>query len=175
MLHYNAATTLDGFIASPDSSTSWIVPDSSIDFGALFAKYDYLLMGRKTYEVVVNFGSHVSDFAKDRVLVISTRLKQEEHPNVAIVQLQDVISLVNNLKVQGKDIWLMGGGQLAAPLFKARLVDRLDVAIMPALIGRGVRLIPEWQGDGWYKLDLERCEALRNSGIIMLEYSVRYD
>jgi dihydrofolate reductase len=48
-LRYNAATTLDGFIASPDGSTDWIIEDLAVDFNALYAAFDTFLMGRKTY------------------------------------------------------------------------------------------------------------------------------
>src|SRR5688500_16300549 len=51
-LRYQVAVSLDGFIAGPNHEAYWIVMDPSIDFGALFAEFDTLDMGRKTHEVM---------------------------------------------------------------------------------------------------------------------------
>jgi RibD C-terminal domain len=49
-IRYSVAMSLDGFIAGPDGTADWIVMDPDIDFGALFAEFDTLLIGRKTFE-----------------------------------------------------------------------------------------------------------------------------
>ena len=55
-LRYQVAVSLDGFIAGPKGEADWIVMDRSIDFGAVFAQFDTLVVGRKTYEVMVGHG-----------------------------------------------------------------------------------------------------------------------
>jgi dihydrofolate reductase len=55
-LRYQVAVSLDGFIAGPNHEADWIVMDPSIDFGALFAQFDTLVMGRKTQEVMAGQG-----------------------------------------------------------------------------------------------------------------------
>ena len=55
-LRYGVAMSLDGFIAGPNGEYDWIVSDPEIDFAAMFAQYDILLMGRKTYEVASEKG-----------------------------------------------------------------------------------------------------------------------
>ncbi|MEP6592173.1 MAG: hypothetical protein ABJC51_00685 [Acidobacteriota bacterium] len=77
-LRYQVAVSLDGFIAGPDDGADWIVMDPSIDFGALFAEFDTLVMGRKTHEVMAGQGgeggmSGVEVFVFSRTLPASSR------------------------------------------------------------------------------------------------------
>ena len=87
-LRYGVATTLDGFIASPDGSAAWIVEDVSIDFDALFAEHAAFLMGRKTYEVMLSFGGPDNRLAgrpKETVVVVSDEMKQTDYPHITVV------------------------------------------------------------------------------------------
>lgn len=178
-IRYNAATSLDGFIASPDGSTDWIVQDNSIDFDALYAEFDIYIMGRKTYEAVTSYSdaNPLATKPKEDVIVISRNMKQENHPNISIL-CDDFIDIIRGLKAQGgRDIWFMGGGQLATPLLQAGLIDVVEVAVMPAIIGKGVKMIAESDNasETVYKLDLLSVEKLDKSGIVMLRYAVRYE
>ena len=83
-LRYGVAVSLDGFIAGSNGEYDWIVADPSIDFAAMFARYDTLLMGRKTYEVASEKGKTWDRFGQ-RWVVVSTTLKAEDHPAVTIL------------------------------------------------------------------------------------------
>jgi dihydrofolate reductase len=63
-LRYGVAVSLDGFIAGPKGEYDWIVPDPNIDFAAMFAEYDTLLMGRGTYEVASGVGKTWDSFGQ---------------------------------------------------------------------------------------------------------------
>jgi len=166
-LRYEVATSLDGFIAGPNGEYDWIVQDPAVDFVAMWAQFDTLLMGRKTYEVAKTMRSAFSGSA-DRWIVVSNTLKPEEHRDVEIVT-GNLPSFVAELKAQpGKDIWLMGGGVLFRALLDAGLVDAVELSVMPVLLGCGVPLLPE---GGRRRLHLEESKALP-SGILRLKYSV---
>ena len=78
---------------------------------------------------------------------------------------------VRNLKKEkGKDIWLMGGGELAASLLKENLVDEISISIQPVLLGSGIPLFPEIGK----QIDLERieCKPYQN-GVVALSYRVK--
>lgn len=166
-LRYAVASSLDGFIAGTHCEYDWIVHDPSIDFAAMFAQYDTLLMGRKTYEVATEEGKSWDSFGQ-RWVVVSTTLKPEEHPAVTILS-SDVAETVAAMKQQpGKDIWLFGGGMLFRAMLDAGLVDTVEVAVMPVMLGSGVPMLPEGKRRS---LHLDASKTLP-SGIVMLDYSV---
>ncbi|PHH88916.1 hypothetical protein CDD83_6878 [Cordyceps sp. RAO-2017] len=176
-LRYGVATSLDGFIASLDGSTDWIVEDSSINFDALYAEHDTFVMGRKTYRAMLALGSPspLSRRSKESVIVVSRSMKPEDHPGITIVA-ENALGAVRELKAaDGKDIWLMGGGQLAGPCLEAGLVDMIEVAVMPVVLGSGIKMVAGGAAEGGrlYKLQLEQVRTLKETGIIMTRYSVK--
>lgn len=167
-LRYQVAVSLDGFIAAPNGGYDWIVMDPSIDFAALFGEFDTAVMGRKTYEVVTAQGGHGAMPGLD-VVVFSRTLPAAKHPGVRVVN-DDPREVVAALKAKpGRDIWLYGGGVLFRSLLEAGLVDTVEPAVIPVLLGDGVPLLPP---GGTTKLVLADQKILPASGIIALAYSV---
>jgi len=167
-LRYQVAASLDGFIAGPNGEYDWIVMDPSIDFDALYKEFDTVVMGRKTYEVATAQGGNGAMPGLD-VVVFSKSLSPATHKGVRIVgdNPRDVVAA---LKAQpGRDIWLFGGGVLFRALLDAGLVDSVEIAVMPVLLGAGIPLLPPGAST---KLVLTGHKLLPASGILMLSYSV---
>jgi dihydrofolate reductase len=166
-LRYRVAVSLDGFIAGPKGEYDWIAHDPAFDFGALFRQFDTLLMGRQTFDLAQSQGSLLNSM-KMKVFVVSTTLDAAQHKGVTILS-SGVAEAVTALKAEsGKDIWLFGGGVLFRSLLDAGLVDSVELAVSPVLLGSGVRLLPE--GRRW-RLRLTDCKTMPNSGIVMLKYA----
>jgi dihydrofolate reductase len=167
-VRYSVATSLDGYIAGPNGESDWIVMDPDIDFGELFAQFDAFLMGRKTYEAMAGMSAGGKKGA--RTLVFSRTLRQEEHPKVTIVS-DDAAGAIAALRAEpGKDIWLFGGGSLFASLLDAGLVDTVEVAIVPVLLGGGLPLLAPPASRAGLRLTEHR--VLPSSGIVQLAYAV---
>jgi dihydrofolate reductase len=167
-LRYQVAVSLDGFIAGPKGEYDWIVSDPSIDFGALFREFDTAVMGRKTYEVMTAQGG-TGALKGLEVVVFSRSLPAKTIKGVRITK-DDVRDVVKALKGQpGGDIWLFGGGALFRSLLDANLVDTVEVALMPVLLGSGIPLLPPGAATS---LELVDQIPLRASGIVMLSYRV---
>lgn len=169
-LRYSVAASLDGFIADVDGGYDWIVEETEIDFGAYLSKIDALLMGRATYEVARSTPEGEAMLRDMEVHVVSTTMDPSGHPEVTVIS-GDVEARVAALKArEGKDIWLFGGGVLFRSLLEAGLVDRVEIGVVPVLLGAGIPLLPGL--DGVARLDLHSAETFA-SGIALLKYDVR--
>jgi dihydrofolate reductase len=167
-LRYQVAVSLDGFIAGPNGEYDWIVMDPAVDFAALYKEFDTAVMGRKTYEVATAQGGHGAIPGLD-VVVFSRTLPAATYPGVRILN-DDPRQIVAALKAKrGRDIWLFGGGKLFRTLLDAGLVDTVEVAVMPVLLGDGIPLLPPGAAT---KLVLADQKILPASGIVVLGYSV---
>ena len=167
-LRYQVAVSLDGFIAGPNGEYDWIVMDPAIDFAALFKEFDTAVMGRKTYEVMTAQGGHGAMPGID-VVVFSRTLRPATHPGVRILN-DNPGEVVKALKAKpGRDIWLFGGGALFRSLLDAGVVDTVELAVIPVLLGTGIPLLPPGAST---KLKLADQKTLAASGIVVLSYSV---
>ena len=167
-LRYQVAVSLDGFIATPNGGYDWLVMDPAIDFGALYREFDAAVMGRKTYDVGKAQGASGAMPGMD-VVVFSRSMKPVQYPGVRIVN-DDPADVVRELKAKpGKDIWLFGGGKLFRVLLDAGLVDTVELAVMPILLGDGIPVLPPGASASLVLSDVKRLAA---SGIVVLAYSV---
>jgi dihydrofolate reductase len=167
-LRYQVAASLDGFIAGRNGEYDWIVGDPAIDFAALYREFDTVVMGRKTYELAATAGNGAAMPGLE-VIAFSKTLAPATRPGVRITD-EDPVEVVRTLKTRkGRDIWLFGGGQLFRTLLDAGLVDMVEIAVMPVLLGAGIPLLPE---GSQAKLVLADHRTLRDSGIVVLAYRV---
>jgi dihydrofolate reductase len=170
-VRYAVAMSLDGCIAGPAGEFDWIVTDPEIDFAAMFDKYDTLLIGRRTFAAMQAMGGAAPDMGPGITsVVVSRTMRQADHPGLTIVN--DAAPYVRDLKSRpGKDIWLFGGGELFRSLLEAGLVDAVEVAVEPVLLGGGVPLLPATALRT--KLALRNQRVYKKSGIVSLEYEVQ--
>jgi dihydrofolate reductase len=168
-VRYQVACSVDGFIAGPDDDFGWITPEPSFDFDALYAQFDTLLMGRRTYEIVRSTGE---GFRGKEVLVASRTLDPADHPDIEVVRsgLEERIRELRDRS--GGDIWLYGGGELFSQVLEWDLVDSVEPAVIPILLGGGVPFLPSPAVRR--RLTLLRHQAYPG-GMVLLEYEVQKD
>jgi dihydrofolate reductase len=166
-VRYQVACSLDGFIAGPDDAFDWITPEPTFDFEALYAQFDTLLMGRRTYETVRASGE---SFRGKQVLVASRSLRPADHPGIEVVG-EDLEARLRRLRSEpGGDIWLYGGGELFSQVLAWDLVDTVEPALIPILLGGGIPLLPAPAVPRRLRLVGNRSYP---SGMVLLEYEIR--
>lgn len=169
-VRYRVAASLDGYIAGPSGEIDWIVADPSVDFDALYAEFDTVLLGRRTYELTLQPGAPSWPIGW-RIYVCSRTLPAEQPAGVTVVR-GTFDATVGALRAEtGRDIWLFGGGVLAASLLNTGLLDQIEVAVMPVLLGSGTPLM----GVGAPRTRLRLAKSSPSpSGILNLQYEVQH-
>ena len=167
-LRYSVAASLDGYIAGPNGEFDWIPIDPDIDFPAMYAAVSGLVMGRVSYEVFVATGGAPGPALP--TYVYSRTLPEGTRDGVTIVR--DAARHVRALKAaeSGKPLWLWGGGTLFRDLAHAGLVDGVDVAILPILLGGGLPLLPS--PGPRLPLTLRAQRLYPKTGTLFVEYDV---
>ncbi len=140
--------------------------DPDIDFRALMGSFDTLLLGRRTYEAMRGHGGGRMPGMSS--YVFSRTLRQEDCPGVTLSH--DPQATVAALKTAGgRDIWLFGGGELLRSLLELRLVDSIELAVVPVLLGDGIPLAPNLSRHT--RLRLTGHRIFPKTGIVSLEYA----
>ncbi len=162
----SVAMSLDGYIAGPNGESDWIVIDPDIDFGALMGAFDTVLLGRKTYEATRQHGG--GGMPGMRAYVFSRTLRQEDCSGVTVSN-NPKETLAELKRADGKDIWLFGGGELFRSLLEVGLVDSVELAVIPVLLGQGLPLLPHPAKQAKLRLVAHRIHP--KTGTVSLEYA----
>ena len=167
------AVSLDGFIAKEDDDIQWLydLPNES-DNHAIFMEFyhsiDTTLIGRITMDKMVE-GGDIKPFS-DKVNYAFSKKKRESSPGVTYVD-EDIVSFVQKLKKQpGKNIWVVGGGQINKALLENKLVDEIHLQIFPIFLGKGKPLAPLVDQAIW--LAPENADLMDN-GVIKAVYRIQ--
>jgi len=163
------ANSLDGFIARPDGSVDWLFMDADYGMTEFYKSIDSILFGRKTYDVALSLGGAPS-YKGIKNYVFSRTLKTSADKNFEFVS-GDIRSFIDSLKQsKGKDIWLMGGGELIESFMNERLIDEFILTVHPIILGEGVPLFrgSRQQTD----LKLIACKTYE-SGIVQVSYELK--
>ena len=176
------ANSLDNYIARKDGGFDWLHWSKEVaEISAKFMKtVDALLIGRKTFEVMLASGqtsypgakNYVFSRSKKKREALKKRLAAKKKPdrNVEIVA-EDAAKFVSELKKRkGKGIVVFGGGELAKSLFEADLIDEVVLNIHPVLLGSGIPLFHEMKKQ--IDLELLECKILEG-GYLAVTYRIK--
>jgi dihydrofolate reductase len=168
------ATSADGYIARPDGDLEWLTsrpaPEGFYGMNAFMKSIDTKLLGRKTYEVSLRMGAKFD--SKSRHIVFSRHAPPAAAPSGVEFVNGAISPFVNRLREQpGKDIWLMGGGELIASFLDEEAIDEFVISVAPVFIGDGIPLIA--QRHRHLPLGLHSIERFED-GLVQLHYRVQY-
>ncbi len=170
---FGGANSLDNYIARPDHAVDWLMwgKEAAAVMSSYWKTIDTVLMGRKTYEVALRSGRGNGSTPGMKTYVFSRTLPQGSRKGVTVIS-QDAAEFVRELKQQdGKDICVMGGGELARSLFESGVIDEIGFNIHPVLLGSGIPLFHPMSRQ--IDLELLECKPFRN-GCVYVTYRVKH-
>ncbi len=143
------ATSVDGYIARPDGDVAWLDrprPKGNYGMGEFFKSIDTILWGRKTYskglETGLESGMKASGFgAGTQSYVFSRQAQESKVPGFQFVSGPIKAFAQGLRKKQGKNIWMMGGGEIVSSFLDEEEIDEFHINVVPVLIGEGIPLI----------------------------------
>jgi dihydrofolate reductase len=167
------ATSADGYIARPDGDLEWLTarpaPKGFYGMNAFMKSVDTMVLGRKTYEASLRLGATFD--ARSPHIVFSRRPPPPDIPS-GVQFVDDAIGeFVRRLREQpGRDIWLMGGGEIIASFLDEQAIDDFVISIAPVFIGEGIPLLARRHRQT--PLELLSSERFED-GVVQLHYRVQ--
>lgn len=150
---YYTATSFDGFIADQDNSLDWLfeVEDADNPFGAFFQDVGAFVMGATTYQWVLEHDALVdrpikwADYYGDTPAWVFTHRDLPRVPGADLTFVQGDVRPVHAAMTSaagGKNVWVVGGGELAGSFADAGLLDEIILGVAPVTLGAGAPLLP---------------------------------
>ena len=169
---YYVASSLDGYIAKEDGDVSWLEElDISLEeagYDKFYSTVDALVMGRKTYEMIINFGQWPYG-DKPIWVCTSNEIKAMEGCNLQVGNTpKPAYQSASEMNI--KHLWLVGGGSLASSFLQNNLLTNVSLSLMPIILGSGIKLFGTLPNP--VKLTKHKPEP-HGSGMLQLEYTIR--
>ena len=167
------AASADGYIAGPDDDLEWLTsrpaPKGFYGMNAFMKSVDTMLLGRKTYDASLRLGGKFD--SKNRYIVFSRHAPPAGASSDVEFVSDPIGPFVDRLRKQpGKDIWLMGGGDLIASFLDEQAIDEFVVSVVPVFIGDGIPLIARRHRH--VPLELQSTESFED-GLVQLYYRIQ--
>ncbi len=160
------ATTANGMIARENDATNWVSPKEWKSFSGMIQKAGNMIIGRRTYEVMVK-NNEFQKLGKVRVVVVSQKLKT----NKKITAVKSPSEALTFLQREGfSQALICGGGKLNSSFMQEKLVDEIYLDIEPILLGKGIKLFADATFEA--KLELMRIKKLSKDEV-QLQYKVK--
>jgi len=167
------ATSADGFIARPDGDVGWLdrpQPKGRYGMPAFLRSIDTVVMGRKTYDIALEFG-HAFDSKTKTYVFTHRRAKGAEGVEFVRGPVGPFArKALRGRSRGGKNAWLMGGADLIGAFLDAGELDELVVYVVPILIGAGIPLVKRRRRSA--ELELLSSRAFPD-GVVRIAYRVR--
>jgi len=166
-------TSADGYIARTDGDLEWLTsrpkPEGFYGMSAFMRSIDTKLLGRKTYDMSLRMGAKFD--SKSRTIVFSRHSPPADAPSGVEFVNGAIGPFVSRLREHpGKDIWLMGGGEIIASFLAAQAIDEFVISVVPIFIGDGIPLIARRHLH--VPLSLRSTERFED-GVVQLRYVVQ--
>jgi dihydrofolate reductase len=169
----NIATSADGYIARSDGNVDWLTrrpaPKGFYGLPKFSRTIDAKIIGRKTFDMSVEMDASFS--ADDVHYVFSRRSPPASVPAGVRFVMESIGVFVERIHQQaGKNIWMMGGGEIIGSFLDEGAIDEFIITVVPTFIGEGIRLISPRHREVPLRLrSLQRFP----DGVVQLQYDVQ--
>lgn len=140
------AVSLDGYIATEEHNMDWLFAvegEEDNGYKKFYDTIDTVLVGRTTYDWILHHEKTVDKIYNDKECYVFTRTARPKIKHITFIH-DDAARFVKELKNKdGKNIWVVGGGELLHVFIKEKLVDELFITIAPILLGKGIPLFKD--------------------------------
>ncbi|TYS61888.1 dihydrofolate reductase [Bacillus infantis] len=165
------AQSLDGYIATKEDSLDWLFKvegEGDNGYSEFYEEIDTIIMGKRTYDWIMKHEKGQFPY-ENKDCYVFTRSQVEDTADVKFVN-EDIVNFANSLKKEeGKNIWVVGGGELLHTFLKEKLLDELFITIAPSIIGDGIPLFKS----GDYQLDLKLKGTRTFNQFVEIHYTVK--
>ena len=166
------ATSADGYIARPDGDLDWLTdrpaPKGFYGLPKFERTVDAKILGRKTFDFSMKMGASFG--ARDVHYVFSRRPAPASLPPGVQFVTESIRAFVNRLRKQaGKNVWMMGGGEIIASFLDEGAIDEFVITVVPVFIGEGIPLMAPRHRD--VPLKLRSAESFPD-GAVQLHYDL---
>lgn len=167
------AASLDGYIARPDGELDWLLKypmPTGTEYGYkdLMDSIDMVIIGGRTYREML-----CMDIVwpyKDKKTYVVSHHSMETKENIEFITTNIIEKITDLRNEQGKDIWLVGGGELITMFLNEGLIDELQICYIPIILGAGIPLFPNNPKESNWELI---GNTVYDSGIIKIDYQIK--
>lgn len=164
------ASSIDGYIARMDGDLDWLTkypinPETNYGYDDFYESVDTVIMGGRTYRDILNMD--VIWPYKDKTTYVITRTPMSAKENVHFIENNIIETILKLQEEKGKDIWLVGGGEINSMLLEHKAIDEMIITIIPVMLGDGIPLFPKNQKESQWSLSENKSFE---NGIIQVTY-----
>ena len=165
-VHLYITSSIDGFIAREDGAVDWLFTEGDYGYYDFIKTVDTVIMGGATYRQVLTFGEWPY---KEFDSIVITKDKSLTSPEQVEFISDNIPETIKELKARdGKDIWLLGGGQINTLFLNEGLIDQVWWFIHPVVLGSGLSLFASGGIETWF--DVSETEHY-NTGMVKIIYT----
>ena len=169
---YYVASSLDGYIAKKDGDVSWLdelgISLKEAGYDDFYSTVDALVIGRKTYEIICNFGQW--PYGDKPIWVCSRKnIKPVTGCNLQLATTPESV-YQSAREMNLKHLWLVGGGSLASSFQQQNLLTHINLSLMPIILGSGIKLFDTLPTPAL--LSKEKSKP-HGSGMVQLKYTIK--
>ncbi|WP_339778044.1 dihydrofolate reductase family protein [uncultured Thalassospira sp.] len=166
------AVSLDSYVARSSGAVDWLDDYDPMEFNfeTFLDQVGTLIIGRRTFDQVMSYGAWPYG---DRRTVVLTSYPIEDAPENTVAfggSLMELGDALRNERIDNGDVWIVGGASVINQFLMASLVDKIDLFVIPVMLGEGISLFGK---DTSHLKPMPIATHIYPSGVVRMEYKLK--